>query len=114
MAVVEKEPDYDDIYGGEWLTGKSKKLLRRASGLRCGRIQAPRTDLRALRFAARLALSSGRDSLRADTLRDNAAMRSALLKNGFSECGIIYPAYGGERIAYEKIIKEKEYGERTK
>ena len=114
MAVVEKEPDYDDIYGGEWLTGKCKNYF--AVHRVCVADAFKRRGLTSVLydFAARLALSSGRDSLRADTHRDNAAMRSALLKNGFSECGIIYPAYGGERIAYEKIIEEKEYGERTK
>ena len=78
MAVVEKEPDYDDIYGGEWLTGKSKNYF--AVHRVCVADAFKRRGLTSVLydFAARLALSSGRDSLRADTHRDNA--RRAELK----------------------------------
>ncbi|MFR1983513.1 MAG: hypothetical protein ACLS4Z_07115 [Christensenellaceae bacterium] len=51
-------------------------------------------------FAASLR-SCGRKSSCADTHRDNLAMRAALKRTVLSS-GVIYPAYGGERIAYEK------------
>ena len=40
--------------------------------------------------------------LRADTHENNAAMRAALIKNGFSERGEIRLADGAARLAYEK------------
>ncbi len=45
-------------------------------------------------------------NLRIDTHRDNKPMRSALLKNGFTECGIIHLANGDPRIAYQKIDRK--------
>lgn len=50
MAVVEKEPDYDDIYGGEWLTGKSKNYFAVHRVCVADAFKRRRTDLRALRF----------------------------------------------------------------
>lgn len=43
------------------------------------------------------------DHIRIDTHRDNKIMQKLILKNGFTECGIIYVADGTPRIAYEKI-----------
>ena len=106
MAIVEREPDYDKIYGGAWLTGESGEYL--AVHRVCVREKFRRRGLteKLYAFAESLVRSCGRKSLRADTHRDNLAMRAALKKNGFIECGVIYPAYGGERIAYEKVVKE--------
>ncbi len=42
--------------------------------------------------------------LRADTHENNAPMRAALLKNGFSYRGTIALSNGSPRLAYEKII----------
>lgn len=41
--------------------------------------------------------------LRADTHEKNAAMRAALIKNGFSERGEVRLADGSPRLAYEKL-----------
>lgn len=43
--------------------------------------------------------------LRIDTHLNNQIMQHAILKNGFSQCGIIYVKDGSPRIAYEKIVK---------
>ena len=45
-------------------------------------------------------------NLRADTHRINLPMQGCLAKNGFHQCGTIYLADGGERLAYHKT-KEK-------
>ena len=45
-------------------------------------------------------------NLRADTHRINLPMQGCLAKNCFHQCGIIYLADGGERLAYHKT-KEK-------
>lgn len=42
--------------------------------------------------------------LRADTHRDNASMRRFLSRSGFLECGVVYLADGGARVAYEKPL----------
>ena len=42
--------------------------------------------------------------IRIDTHRDNLPMRSALMKYGFAECGIIRTYDGTERIAYDKNV----------
>lgn len=46
--------------------------------------------------------------IRIDTHENNAVMRHLILKNGFTECGIIYLDNGEPRIAYEKssVISE--------
>ena len=41
--------------------------------------------------------------IRIDTHRDNAIMRHLLIKEGFSERGIIYTEDGSPRIAYESL-----------
>jgi hypothetical protein len=34
-------------------------------------------------------------------------MRNDLLKNGFSYCGIIFLENGAERLAYQKVLTQK-------
>ncbi len=41
--------------------------------------------------------------LRIDTHSNNKIMQHLILKNGFTQCGIIYVEDGSPRIAYEKI-----------
>lgn len=112
MAVMENEPTYDRIYGGKWLTGEEKNYL--AVHRVCVHDRFKRKGLtKALYdFAAALAKEKGKSSLRADTHKDNAAMRAALEKNGFRVCGRIFLENGDERLAYEKILNTKEAGMR--
>lgn len=42
-------------------------------------------------------------NIRIDTHKDNLPMQKALIKNGFSYCGIIFLKNGDERIAFQKI-----------
>ena len=42
-------------------------------------------------------------SLKIDTHRDNAPMRNALSRSGFTYCGIIVIDDGSERVAYQKL-----------
>ncbi len=106
MAALPCEPTYEHIYEGCWLTGAENYL---AVHRVCVRDEFKRRGLtRALyEFAENLARAAGRTSLRADTHKDNLAMRAALKKNGFSECGKIFIEDGGERIAFEKIVNGK-------
>lgn len=112
MAVTENEPTYDRIYDGKWLTGEEKNYL--AVHRVCVGDSFKRKGLTKVLydFAATLAKEKGKFSLRADTHKDNRAMREALKKNGFCECGRIFLESGAERIAYEKILNREEAGMR--
>lgn len=104
MAVVSREPTYDRIFGGKWLTGDCGKYL--AVHRVCVAAAFRRHGFTGLlyAFAGALAAENGCESLRADTHANNRAMRGALVANGFSECGTIFLADGAERVAYEKIL----------
>ncbi len=91
---VGNDPTYENIYHGEWLkTGESGVIHRIA-------IATPGRSVSKFCFDYAFAQCS---NIRIDTHRDNAPMHKALLKNGFTRCGIIYLASGDERIAYQKI-----------
>ena len=102
--IFDGEPTYDKIYDGEWLTGKSESYIAihrvaisvtmRGRGI-AGEI---------IDYAADVARSLGRKSLRIDTHRGNIVMRKMLEKQGFSYCGVIYLADGAERVAYERVL----------
>ncbi len=44
-------------------------------------------------------------NLRIDTHRDNRIMRHLIDKAGFAYCGIIHLADGGERLAFQKVVR---------
>ncbi len=101
-TIVGREPDYDKIDGSwsreEYLAvhrvAVSRDFLRRGvtAEIYAGAEQRART--------------CGAHALRADTHRENAPMRNALLKNGFSERGTVRVGTQ-ERIAYEKILEDE-------
>ena len=108
VLVTDGEPDYDRIFDGAWRTGDGRdyvaihrvaiSVARRGSGLSSAIIN----------YAAEVARDLGRASLRIDTHRGNVVMRRMLERHGFVLCGSIYLQSGDHRVAYEKIINEKE------
>lgn len=58
----------------------------------------------AFRLAGELALAKGVDCLRIDTDEKNQRMRHILQKNGFACCGTVVQG-GGDRLAYDKLLK---------
>ena len=105
FAVIDDgEPTYDKIYDGGWLTKDSKSYVAihrvailvacRGQGIAC----------RIIGYAKDFARDGGFSSIRIDTHRGNVVMRKMLEKNGFSHCGTIYLADGGERVAYEMVL----------
>jgi predicted GNAT family N-acyltransferase len=101
------EPTYDEIFEGKWLTGDEKghyiaihrvaiAISSRGSGI-SGKI---------IDFAAEIARSSGKRSLRIDTHEGNVVMRRMLEKNSFVHCGTIYLGDGNKRVAYEKVLED--------
>ncbi len=91
---TEKDPTYAYIEG-EWLAPDAPYgvIHRIASS---GKVRG------ILSLAVQYGLQHT-EHLRIDTHADNYVMQNAILKNGFTRCGIIYLENGDPRIAYERI-----------
>ena len=111
-AIYGAEPTYAVIDGGEWLTrGDSYITIHRIAFSDTSRGRG--LAAKAFGFAYGLCPSLGAASVRIDTHYDNAAMRKAIAKFGFTHCGTVYMADGTERAAYEKLYEgEAEDGTR--
>ena len=96
------EPTYDRIYGGEWPNKEPFCVIHRVALKSEARGKGVFSFL--VSFARKLAKSKDFHALRIDTHRDNVKMKSALKKNGFQPCGIIYLENGEERIAFQQNI----------
>lgn len=94
FALTGEEPTYARIENGTWFSSSPYLTIHRVAsdGTARGVFAA------IVKFAEELC-----PHLRADTHENNAAMRAALVKNGFSERGEIRLADGAARLAYEKI-----------
>lgn len=88
------DPTYNKIYNGEWLNDKPYGVIHRIA------VASHRKGIAS--FCFNYCLNRCRN-LKIDTHQDNAPMRNSLIKNGFTECGIIYLLSGDERIAYQKV-----------
>ena len=108
-AIFGPEPTYALIEDGHWLTeGDDYITVHRIafSDSARGRGLAGR----AFAHAFSMCRDTGAVSVRVDTHYDNAAMRKAIDKSGFTHCGTVYMADGTERAAYEKIYREDRDG----
>lgn len=91
---VGRDPDYDIIFGGSWLSDGPYAYIHRIAVGEHGRGIAD--------FC--FAYCFGRHpNLRIDTHRDNIPMQKVLARNGFEKCGTVYVNGGKERIAFQKI-----------
>ncbi len=97
------EPDYSDIYEGEWKNSREYISLHRvAVSPDC---KGHGIGAAFVGEAVRIARSRGIYDIKCDTHRENKSMRRMLEKNGFLYCGIIYLSEdGAERVAYQKQI----------
>ena len=100
----EREPTYDIIYDGAWLTGDTVAYtaihrfaiaVRARGGGIAGEILA---------YAGAYSQGKCKPSLRIDTHEGNIVMRRMLEKNGFVHCGRITLTDGASRVAYEKLL----------
>ena len=89
------DPTYLQIEGGSWLNDEPYGVIHRIAVAHRGQ------GLIARIFDWALAQCP---NLRIDTHVDNAPMRRALEKYGFSYCGVIRIFNGDERIAFHKCI----------
>lgn len=91
---IGREPCYDRIYDGVWLSDAPYAVIHRIAVKHHGRGIADFCFEECFRR---------HPNLRIDTHRDNIPMQKKLLKMGFEYCGIIYLESGDERLAYQKL-----------
>lgn len=100
------EPDYHEIYEGEWKTAGEYATIHRAAVSDAARGKGLAS--RIFSFALEHAKQNDQKSLRIDTHEQNAPMRHAIAKFGFEQRGVIYvegdAQTGLRRVAYEKAI----------
>lgn len=100
------EPDYANIYEGEWKTKGNYGVVHRIAVKK--EVKRGGYAAKMIEHAAELTHTAGYGSIRIDTHEGNIPMRTFLKKQGFEECGIIYLSNEGcvenKRIAYEKIL----------
>ncbi|MBE6687351.1 MAG: tRNA (guanosine(46)-N7)-methyltransferase TrmB [Ruminococcaceae bacterium] len=98
-----EEPDYNEIYEGEWLNSSPYISIHRIcvdnsfKGIGLGGAIVRRCE--------DIARKNNIRNIRCDTHEKNLAMRRMLEKNGFVYCGIIHLADGSPRVAYQKKMK---------
>lgn len=93
------DPTYTVIYDGQWPDNRPYATIHRiaSGGDRHGIFH------HIIRFAL-----TRYDTLRIDTHQDNAPMRHAIAKKGFTYCGLIHCWNGDERLAFHLSKTQKE------
>lgn len=100
-VIPDGEPDYDVIYGGEWLSEEPYMTVHRVAV--DDRVKRKGVASFILSEAVEEACKLGLTGLRLDTHRDNLLMQKCLERNGLTRRGMIRLGRdGAERIAFEK------------
>lgn len=90
------DPTYLKIWDGNWISNDPYVTIHRLAS------SGKEKDIFSFIISE---IVKQKINIRVDTHKDNKFMINQLLKNGFKYCGIISPIEGGERNAYELIIK---------
>lgn len=92
--IIGEDPTYSLIDDGQWLNDELYGTIHRiaSSGVQ------PDTMNHVLRYCFEKV-----GNIRIDTHVDNAPMRAALARHGFSHCGKIYIGDGSPRMAFQKV-----------
>ena len=98
------DPTYGRIDGGAWLTDRDDYVVVHRLAVSDDSLHAG-VATEFMRKVENEAIQRGSTSLRVDTHRDNAYMRSMLGKLGFTYCGVICVSDGSPRLAYEKVLR---------
>jgi GNAT superfamily N-acetyltransferase len=99
---ITKDPTYDKIYQGEWLSNGDYGVIHRmAVG---GKYRKTGTASLLMKYTEEHLRSRNIKSIKVDTHRGNTTMHNFLLKNAYVQCGVIYLEDGNERLAYEKLL----------
>ncbi|MFV0587775.1 GNAT family N-acetyltransferase [Bacteroides reticulotermitis] len=93
--IIGEDPTYRQIENGKWLNDNPYGTLHRiaSNGRQKGLFH------HCIEWCFKCC-----GNIRVDTHQDNVVMQSALTKDGFKECGIIYTTNGTPRIAYQKSL----------
>lgn len=103
FVLVSREPCYDQITDGRWLTeGENYIAIHRVAIAVARRGQGMAGQI--MDFANARAAALGKGSLRIDTHRGNIVMRRMLEKQGFTHCGTVCLPSGAPRVAYERYL----------
>ena len=99
--LVNGEPEYKNLVGGQWLSDGDYIVMHRI----CVRSSYVRKGLASsiTQYAIDFAKAKGIHSFRIDTHTENRFMLNLLTKFGFTYCGEIHYEHG-DRIAFEKVI----------
>ncbi|RAK09324.1 acetyltransferase (GNAT) family protein [Halanaerobium saccharolyticum] len=100
--IFAKDPTYDYIENGDWITEGKYGVIHRAAVAAEYKGQAIMAEI--FKKTYKLARRENAESIRIDTHPDNFAMHRAIEKESFKYCGIIYTSDGSKRLAYEKVI----------
>ena len=87
------DPTYATIYGGAWLNNKSYGVMHRIAS--SGKIKGIANNC--LQWCYEQC-----HNMRVDTHAENKVMQHILLKNGYTQCGVIIVKNGSERVAFQK------------
>ena len=90
--IIAPDSTYTYIEDGQWSCDKEYGAIHRV---------ASNGTVKGVAEACFNFCKSKTDYLRVDTHVDNIPMQSAILKNGFKRCGIVYMNDGSKRIAYD-------------
>lgn len=92
--IIGKEPTYEKIEAGAWISDTEYGTLHRVAG-----------DGTVHGIFDKIVDFCGQKigHLRIDTHEENQIMQHLICKNGFQKCGIIHVLDGTPRIAYERI-----------
>ena len=90
---IGQDPTYLQIFDGAWCSDSAYGTIHRIAGDGTGGILGA-----AVAYCKTLC-----PHLRIDTHADNYVMQKAILKQGFSQRGIVYMEDGTPRIAYERL-----------
>lgn len=99
--LVNGEPEYDNLIGGDWLTGGDYLVFHRVAIAKnhLGKGYAKKMMELIEAFAKELQV----DSIKADTNHDNFPMLSIFKKRGYVYCGQVY-FRNSPRNAYQKVV----------
>ena len=92
--IIGKEPTYEKIEQGAWISDTEYGTLHRVAG--DGTIHGIFDKI--VDFCGRKI-----EHLRVDTHEQNRIMQHLISRNGFQKCGIIHVLDGTPRIAYERL-----------
>lgn len=99
------DPNYDEIYDGEWSTDTCYAIHRIATSKEYRKHNLTKAIIE---FCINEARMNSIEALRIDTHRNNYTAQSAFTKNGFKSCGYVYLNNTHDdlnyRLAYELVV----------